>query len=123
MPPCNSVVGEGLVIHCLYREPSPELIGPDLIVWFRKQVVNVIQVVRLRCSGQNFNMMGMTIRFQERGENSVVYGCDIAVDQFLPVTAGVDFDPAKMVMREWSHDNKIDKLLRNKKGPLHNMAR
>jgi hypothetical protein len=55
-------------------------------------------------------MVGVTVRLQERGENVVVYGCDIAVDQLL-LGDGELYDPARMSLREWSHDDSISEIL------------
>lgn len=107
LPPKDQVKDRVLIVHCIFREPTPALEMPELVVWFRTQAAYIQKIVRDNFCGSGINHFELTMRFVERGVDLRVYRCSMIIESRM-ITGGVSKDKPTW---ECSDDDFIDNVL------------
>jgi hypothetical protein len=114
LPTFYSIKGLGMSVHCLCREPAGLSRTEELVSWLRQQACAIMAVVHAQRLDKAVTVIGLTLRLQGRGNNHIVYACEMSVNQLR--SKGTRVLPS-MLINEFSHDDVIQGVLPPKAHP------
>jgi len=103
LPPGQPRTRMGMVIHCLYDTHSGSFAATDVLAYGRAQLQKMMPIVLRWAPAIGIGIWGVTMRFRDRGENQIVYACDLRIDLSQGAVLCVE--------KEWSHDEYVSAVI------------